>query len=219
MKDKCQASSELYSAIKQMLMPHTFKKGNNPTVQSTLNKLTAQNYTKLAPYVIEHANVEAVDTLLGFTIKQNAFCDLYVGILKDIHSKIDVLPQIAAYVQETHHMIREIHTLLVMSSCDEYDEFCDVIKKKQHLLSRVKTIVKMNEFVTCTQRGKSFEADLGGAICEQIRLHDKNEFSTETLIELLAELHRTDEHSRVCNELLCKSVSFKLKFKMENLMS
>ena len=217
-KDKYPASSGFLAAIKNVLMPPTLKKGNNPTVLSTLNKLTAQNYAKLAPYVVEHANAEAIDILLEYTIKQNVFCDLYVTILKDIHKTIDTQPHIAAYVTETHQMIRNIHSALVMSQRDEYNAFCDVIKNKQCMINRVKTIVKINKLIPCTSND-SLVLDIDAEICGQIKVHKENEFSTETLIDMLAELDRTDEHTRICKELLLKKVSFKLKFKVENLTS
>ena len=232
-RDRCQPSEALMSAIRNVLSPPTLVKRPNASVTSTLNKLAPQSFEKLAPSVLVAAAAApqlTVDTLLTFTIKQNAYYALYVDLLGRVgaasqEARAVVDDGAERYCRETLHLVQGANEALLLpaTTTDEYDEFCDAMQKKKQLIARGRTLALMHKAgIAKNVRG------VVEALCAQLTGYGdgaaaRNDFATETLIDCVGELRgmmQAGELRSACQSLLARpGLSFKMRFKVEGAMA
>ena len=201
-RDRCEPSAALLAAIRCVLSP---PRQATSSVHATLNKLTAKNFEKLAPTV--PATAESTDALLKFTVTQNEYVGLYAKLLRGMNAAYDTAPHVDAYARDTALLVRDARDMLRMR--EQYDEFCDVIKHRKELLSRVRSLRELHAL---------------GDICDGIRATiagcstADDEFAIETLVDALAIAADAATLQDVCAGLLLDTISFKLRFKIERVM-
>lgn len=216
LRDRLVKSETMLSAVRMLLKPPVV----NPVTQVTavLNKMTSSNYAKLSPIVLDMQSEDVARDVMKAAIQQATFNRVYIDLLKSMDRNLITIP-FSEFVATTHDNIATIDTYLAeLSATEDYDDFCDSLKRKTQFVARVNFLVlAVRNNLIPRDDIKTLCANMGEAI--RIAKHD---LGIETFLESLCACAQYDDDilqllTSVCKDLTetRHDLSFKVKFKCE----
>jgi hypothetical protein len=146
-------------------------------LQSTLNKLTRHNYTKLARAIMSFRNDANLDHLVSSLLEkcytQTCFLDLFVGLICDLYETADtgtrarINGALALFV--TSFIGSEnLTTFRIRNHTTDYDGFCDDMLMRTKIVGKHRTILALVKCLLDKDYGKLYLGAMLGALDESM---------------------------------------------------